>query len=130
MPVLGYLDDLILLPAMIWLALRLIPDDVVAELRAEATRRLAEGSAEESRRRGGDRRAVGRRGRVGRVGVRLGRQRRRRARGITPRDPGRLDQGPAAQMALAQRVLGGTGGLAWRRRNARTPLPGRYRGGR
>ena len=41
-PVLGYLDDLILLPAMIWLALRLIPDDVVAELRAEATRRLAE----------------------------------------------------------------------------------------
>jgi uncharacterized membrane protein YkvA (DUF1232 family) len=35
-PVLGYLDDAILLPAMIWLAVRLLPDDVVSECRAKA----------------------------------------------------------------------------------------------
>lgn len=40
-PVLGYLDDVILLPIGIWLALRLIPPDVVADLR-EAAARLAE----------------------------------------------------------------------------------------
>jgi uncharacterized membrane protein YkvA (DUF1232 family) len=40
-PVLGYLDDVILLPLGIWLALRLIPPGVVAELR-EAAARLAE----------------------------------------------------------------------------------------
>lgn len=37
-PVLGYLDDLILVPAGIWLVLRLIP----AEVMAEARRRSAE----------------------------------------------------------------------------------------
>ena len=39
-PVLGYLDDLILVPLGILLTLRLIPAPVVAELRAEAARRL------------------------------------------------------------------------------------------
>jgi uncharacterized membrane protein YkvA (DUF1232 family) len=35
-PVLGYLDDLILVPAGIWLAIRLIPEEVLAEHRAGA----------------------------------------------------------------------------------------------
>lgn len=35
-PVLGLLDDLILIPAGIWLVLRLIPDEVFAEHRASA----------------------------------------------------------------------------------------------
>ena len=35
-PVLGYLDDLVLLPAGIWVALRLIPSAVMAESRARA----------------------------------------------------------------------------------------------
>lgn len=35
-PVIGYLDELILLPAAIWLARRLIPPDVLAEYRAKA----------------------------------------------------------------------------------------------
>ena len=35
-PVLGYLDDLILLPAMVALTIRLIPPDVLAACRAEA----------------------------------------------------------------------------------------------
>ena len=38
-PVLGYLDDLIIVPAGIWLALKLIPADLMEELRAEAERR-------------------------------------------------------------------------------------------
>lgn len=37
-PVLGYLDDVVLLPAGIWLTLRLIPGDVWAECQAEASR--------------------------------------------------------------------------------------------
>jgi uncharacterized membrane protein YkvA (DUF1232 family) len=38
-PVLGYLDELLLLPAAIWLALRLVPEPVLADARrrAEAT---------------------------------------------------------------------------------------------
>jgi len=40
-PVLGYLDDLILIPAGIWLALRLIPPEIMREARAQA-RELAE----------------------------------------------------------------------------------------
>lgn len=32
-PVLGYLDDAILLPALIWLAVKLVPHDVLAECR-------------------------------------------------------------------------------------------------
>lgn len=35
-PVLGYVDDLILLPVGIWLTVKLIPDDVMARLRVEA----------------------------------------------------------------------------------------------
>ena len=32
-PVIGLLDDVIVLPALIWLALRLIPRDVIADCR-------------------------------------------------------------------------------------------------
>ncbi|WP_028996662.1 YkvA family protein [Azohydromonas australica] len=35
-PVLGYLDDVILLPVLIWLTVRLLPPDVLAECRAQA----------------------------------------------------------------------------------------------
>lgn len=35
-PVLGYLDDVILLPALIWLAVRLLPRPVVEACRTEA----------------------------------------------------------------------------------------------
>jgi uncharacterized membrane protein YkvA (DUF1232 family) len=38
-PVLGLLDDLLIVPAGIWLALRLIPPPLLAECRAEAARR-------------------------------------------------------------------------------------------
>lgn len=40
-PVIGYLDDLILLPLAILLVVRLIPAEVMADLRAEATARLS-----------------------------------------------------------------------------------------
>ncbi|KQR27976.1 YkvA family protein [Deinococcus sp. Leaf326] len=43
-PVLGYLDDLLLVPAGLWLALRLLPPEVLADARREAAahpRRLA-----------------------------------------------------------------------------------------
>jgi len=40
-PVLGYLDDLILIPLGIWLALKMIPADVMAESRARAQNDLA-----------------------------------------------------------------------------------------
>ena len=38
-PVLGYLDDLLILPLGILLAVRLIPPELMAEFRAEAARR-------------------------------------------------------------------------------------------
>ena len=38
-PVLGYLDDLIITPGGIWLAVRLIPPEVLAEARATAATR-------------------------------------------------------------------------------------------
>jgi len=41
-PVLGYLDELILLPAGIWLVLRLTPADVLVECRAQAARWMDE----------------------------------------------------------------------------------------
>ena len=37
LPVIGYLDDLLIVPAGIWLALRMIPPEVMTELRAMAT---------------------------------------------------------------------------------------------
>jgi uncharacterized membrane protein YkvA (DUF1232 family) len=41
-PLLGYLDEVILLPAGIWLVLKLIPPDVLAECREQAARWLDE----------------------------------------------------------------------------------------
>ena len=38
-PVVGYLDDLIIIPAGIWLVVRLIPSALMLEFREEATRR-------------------------------------------------------------------------------------------
>ena len=38
-PVLGLLDDLIIVPAGIWLVVRLVPAPLMAEFRAEAARR-------------------------------------------------------------------------------------------
>ena len=42
-PVLGYLDDLVLVPLGIWLALKLIPPKVMAESRGRAQEVLANG---------------------------------------------------------------------------------------
>lgn len=39
-PVIGYLDDMIIVPGAIWLTLRLIPTEILAELRNEASHRL------------------------------------------------------------------------------------------
>lgn len=39
-PVLGYLDDLVVIPLGIWLTLKLIPLDVLADCRERAARRL------------------------------------------------------------------------------------------
>lgn len=44
-PVLGYLDDLIITPGGIWLAVRLIPPEVLEEARAMAATRDVDGSA-------------------------------------------------------------------------------------
>ena len=41
-PVLGYLDDLLLLPLGIWLSIKLLPPEVVAEYRAQAKQQLLE----------------------------------------------------------------------------------------
>lgn len=35
-PVLGYIDDVLLLPGLIWLTLRMLPADVATECRAQA----------------------------------------------------------------------------------------------
>ena len=35
-PVLGYLDDVLLLPGLIWLAIRLLPPEVLADCRKQA----------------------------------------------------------------------------------------------
>jgi uncharacterized membrane protein YkvA (DUF1232 family) len=37
-PVLGYLDDLLLVPLGLWMTLKLIPADILAEVRAEAVK--------------------------------------------------------------------------------------------
>ncbi|QKK28666.1 DUF1232 domain-containing protein [Rhizobium indicum] len=39
-PILGYLDDLLIVPLGIMLAIRLVPVEVMNELRTEATRRI------------------------------------------------------------------------------------------
>jgi uncharacterized membrane protein YkvA (DUF1232 family) len=44
-PVLGYLDDLIIVPGGIWLAVRLIPPQVLKEARAAAAARPIAGGA-------------------------------------------------------------------------------------
>jgi uncharacterized membrane protein YkvA (DUF1232 family) len=41
-PVLGYLDDLILVPLGIWLAVRMIPDNVMAQARQQAASQFDE----------------------------------------------------------------------------------------
>ena len=41
-PVLGYLDDVILLPLGIWVVLKLLPEGVIAECREQAAHWLAE----------------------------------------------------------------------------------------
>lgn len=41
-PVLGYVDDALLLPGLIWLAIRLLPAGVVVSSRVEADRWMAE----------------------------------------------------------------------------------------
>jgi uncharacterized membrane protein YkvA (DUF1232 family) len=49
-PVLGYLDDVILLPALIWLTVRMLPSNVVEESRRKAEQWMAEqGSKPRSR---------------------------------------------------------------------------------
>ena len=42
-PVLGYLDDLLLVPSGIWLALKMIPPEVMADSRGRAQEALANG---------------------------------------------------------------------------------------
>ncbi len=42
-PVIGYLDDLLLLPGLIWLALRLLPPAVLADCRQQAQSWFAAG---------------------------------------------------------------------------------------
>jgi uncharacterized membrane protein YkvA (DUF1232 family) len=42
-PVLGYLDDLLLVPAGLWLTIRLVPREVMEECRAQAASWLQEG---------------------------------------------------------------------------------------
>ena len=44
-PVLGYLDDVILLPVLIWLTIRLLPPQVLHESRQQAQRWMAEQGA-------------------------------------------------------------------------------------
>ncbi len=41
-PVLGYLDDVILLPGLIWLAVRCLPSGVLQDCRVQAERWMAE----------------------------------------------------------------------------------------
>jgi uncharacterized membrane protein YkvA (DUF1232 family) len=48
-PILGQLDDLIIVPALIALSLKLIPKDVVARCRREAWKRLASGERVKSK---------------------------------------------------------------------------------
>ena len=40
-PVLGYLDDIILIPILIWITLKFVPDDVMSQSRKQAQEWLA-----------------------------------------------------------------------------------------
>lgn len=51
-PVLGYVDDVLLLPALIWLTVRLLPESVLAECRAQADAWMAEQGTKPSSRAG------------------------------------------------------------------------------
>ena len=44
-PVIGYLDDLLLLPGLIWLTIRLLPDEVLADCRRQADDWVASNAA-------------------------------------------------------------------------------------
>jgi uncharacterized membrane protein YkvA (DUF1232 family) len=44
-PVLGYVDDALLLPALIWLAVRLLPEHVMQECRLQADAWMVKGKA-------------------------------------------------------------------------------------
>lgn len=49
-PVLGYVDDVLLLPGLIWLTIRLLPPEVLAECRSQAEEWMqTEGSKPSSR---------------------------------------------------------------------------------
>lgn len=49
-PVLGYVDDVILLPVLIWLTVRMLPPEVLAESRQQAEQWIAQrGSMPRSR---------------------------------------------------------------------------------
>ena len=47
-PVLGYVDDILLLPALIWLTVKLLPGSVLAECRGQADAWMAEKGAKPS----------------------------------------------------------------------------------
>ncbi|WP_369822875.1 DUF1232 domain-containing protein [Bordetella sp. N] len=73
-PVLGYLDDALLLPGLIWLTLRLVPANVLSDCRLQADQWLQQGKKEAPQRvwRGDDHRAVaGLRDRAMAVGAHL-----------------------------------------------------------
>ena len=36
-PIIGYLDDILLVPIGLWIAMRMVPDDVIEDCRAQAT---------------------------------------------------------------------------------------------
>lgn len=44
-PVLGYLDDVILLPALIWLTIRMLPEEVLRDSRMKAEQHIAQAGA-------------------------------------------------------------------------------------
>lgn len=51
-PVLGYVDDILLLPALIWLTVKLLPQSVLAECRVQADAWMAEKGSKPSSRAG------------------------------------------------------------------------------
>ncbi len=51
-PVLGYVDDVLLLPGLIWLAIRLLPPEVLADCRGQADEWLRTKGAKPSSRAG------------------------------------------------------------------------------